>query len=176
MLHRVRVRYAEWLIGPTQFFGSESLNRLLVVEAVEVAIQHDPKYRNLRCGEGEQGHGRVELHRIDGAENVHGALVLDVSDQASTLDQARTEDLVIKVGSRLGKPGQRELPGGGALAQAAALRKDEPHPVAALAAAAQLGQGLRVRSGTVLRAHETRQPIRVVRGGLHPEMLLTVLP
>ena len=75
-------------------------------------------------------------------------------DDLGALDQPRPEHRVGQVGPGLGQVGDRVRLGHRAAAQPGDLREDEPHPVAGLAPAAKLGDGLGVGLVLVLGPDE----------------------
>ena len=89
------------------------------------------------------------------AEDVLGASGRRVAEQRlGALAQARAQHRVGQVGPGLLQGGDGEPPGGGAAAQPLDLREHEPHPVAGLAARAQLAEGAVVGAALVLRVDE----------------------
>src|ERR1700733_3280759 len=92
----------------------------------------------VRCGPGEQGHGRAELHFIDPTKNVARGLGLHVERELRTFPKPRAEDRMGEIGFRLVQRGDREPDRHGALSQTGDLGKDEPHPVALLPPSLQL--------------------------------------
>ncbi len=70
-------------------------------------------------------------------------------------DEARPEHGVREIGARLGEPGDAVTPRGAAAAEAAELRKDEPHPVALLAPRREFAAHVAHHRG--LRGDEARE-------------------
>ncbi len=86
----------------------------------------------------EERHRRAQLHRVDAAEDPFGCSPLDRQDERGAFPEAGAKDRIGEVGTRLVERLDRVVLGGRAAPEARDLRKDEPDPMAGLAAAPQL--------------------------------------
>ena len=84
----------------------------------------------------------MELEIVGGAEDRMGIVARGVEHQPAAVAQSRSQHRVGEVSPRLFERADRVALGHRAAAQAGELRKDEPHPVTAFAAGAQLGHDL----------------------------------
>jgi hypothetical protein len=113
----------------------------------------------VRCGAGEQGHGRAEFYLVDRAENVARGLGLDVEREPRAFPKPRAENWVGEIGLRLVQRSDRETDRHGAVSETRDLGKDEPHPVALLAPSLHLTTHLLIDRG--LGVHEAFEIERV---------------
>lgn len=96
---------------------------------------------------GEEGHGRAEFEIVRGAEDGVGRFFGMGEDGGRAFEQARAEGFVREIGAGFVKGGQRIALAHGAHAQPGDLREHEPHPMGALVAGAEFGEGGRVDGG-----------------------------
>ncbi len=115
----------------------------------------------------EEGHARAQLLRVDGAEHDHRVGVGQVGEGSCALDEPGAEHRVGEVGAGLGEPGDGIPAGGLAVAETGDLGQDEPHPVAALAAGAQLGEGGGIRA--LLGPDEALEVVGIAHGWSLPD-------
>jgi NAD(P)-dependent dehydrogenase (short-subunit alcohol dehydrogenase family) len=95
------------------------------------------------------------------------AAALDRQHGTRALAQALPEQRMGQIRARLIEPGQAETPRGGAHPEALKLRKDEPHPVARLAAYGELLEYTPVAALLCLEeAPEVVGPVAHGSGGL----------
>jgi hypothetical protein len=80
---------------------------------------------------GEERHGGAEFQIVGVAEDLLQRASGERIHQLRALAQARPEQWMRQIGTRLTERADRVRARGGAVAQALELRKDEPHPVAA---------------------------------------------
>src|SRR5205823_11811791 len=93
----------------------------------------------VHCRTLEERHARAEFEVVGVAEDLLDRTALGAVHQPRAFAQARPQDRVREVGTRLLDGGKRIAPCRSARAQTLQLRKDEPHPVALLAAVRKLG-------------------------------------
>src|SRR3990170_1559079 len=128
-------------------------------------IRHSPDLAEqglIRHGLGEYLHRRPQFHRVDRPEDCLGALVAQMlKHRRRTLPQAPAEHGMRRIGARFLEPRQAIIFGRAATPKVTMLWEDEPHPVAALLAGAELGQGL-FKDPVRLRLDE---PLEVERVG-----------
>ena len=118
-------------------------------------LQGPRKQRPIRlfgCRMMEQGQAGSKLEIVRRSENLKSRSILVVEDQPYVMTQPPPKGGVSKVSSRLIQIRYGVVLRRGATAQADKLRKDEPHPVRALAAGSQLFCDLGMNRG--LRLYE----------------------
>src|SRR5262249_40236294 len=118
-----------------------------ILLAAEVACERLPEETPVglaRCGAREERHRGVELHVVGVAEDLLDRTAPEAGHERSALAQPRAEQRLGEIGTRLTETREREVARGGARTQPGQLRKDEPHPVAALRARGELGAPLPV--------------------------------
>jgi hypothetical protein len=98
------------------------------------------------AGLAEERHARAEFEVIGTPENTAEIAIGNTQDGDGGLPQARTQDRMFKVSSGLLDASDCVEASHVAGAQARELRKDEPHPMGALAALSEFRQGDRVRA------------------------------
>lgn len=121
--------------------GSSSrqlLDRELVLDTVVQPIQNGTEVGVVAGGPGEERHRRTHLEIVGPAEDLGGRRALDPGDHPGAFPQPRAEHGVVEVGLGLRQRPDPVAVRSRAAAERPQLRKDEPDPVAAFAAAAQL--------------------------------------
>jgi hypothetical protein len=77
----------------------------------------------------EQGHARAEFHVVGRTQDVGYAVFARRHDEPRAFDQARSEQVVLKVCSGFRPRADSETLRHGAEAETGDLREDEPHPM-----------------------------------------------
>src|SRR6185437_2756876 len=128
-------------------------------DAAKELLQGAMKDRAGRGGLGEERHRRMELEVVRRAEDLPDGAAFAGENEPGALDQARAEHGMREVGAGLVQRRDCEVHGGGAGAEAAALGKDEPHPVSLFAAGGELHENAWINA--LLRADEAIEVERV---------------
>ena len=104
----------------------------------EVLLEHLIEYRLGGGGACEQCHRRPELLAVHLAEHRRGVTPAELGQDPRALRQSGPQNRMGEVGPCLVQAGDRIVLRRRTAAQAGDLGEDEPHPVAAFAAVAQL--------------------------------------
>jgi len=151
------------LIGDLLDPGSlKPRQRGLVWRAAEVLREHGAERGLVRGGRREERHGRAELHRVDGPEDLRRALAVGGGEHRRALDEPGAKHRMLEVSAGFCEPGDRVALRHRAQTEALDLREDEPHPVGHLPASAQFGDRALECAARVLRLHEPLKPVGIV--------------
>lgn len=115
------------------------------------------------CGcVGEERHRGVEFEMVGIAEDVINGTVPDIQDELGAFAETWAEERMIEIGDGLFARRNRIVLRGFAGTEATNLRKDEPHPMGALSAGAQLSADL-FKNG-ILGFEKTLEMVSVFHG------------
>src|SRR5665213_413936 len=131
---------------------SQPIDCLLVECRIEVFLQRREECFIVIRDAHEERHGRMEFQTIRMAENILDRSPLGFGHEPRTFAQSRPKHRVTQICLRLAERRDGVLARRSALPETVDLRKDVPHPVAVLAARAELRNRLRVNAA--LRVHE----------------------
>lgn len=135
------MRFCGWYLGV-----AEQPEGPRVLHAAVVAGEGFLERRVRRIRTSEQRHARAELHVIGRAEHLMRGPPGDRVDRRRAGAQAIAQNRVPQVGPRFIQSADRIVLGHRAHAETGELRKDEPHPVAALGTGGQFGQRLNTQT------------------------------
>lgn len=120
---------------------SDPLEGFGVGRAGKECFQRLMKFGLVRGRFGKQGHRRAEFEIVRVPKDCVGGLVGMGEDGAGALDKPGAEGVVGEIGASLIKRAKRIALAHGTHPQPGNLRKDEPHPMTALLAGAEFGEG-----------------------------------